>query len=468
MTGLIKKLPYEIIDQTIIFYRSKKKQKALSRIALLESYLKGGNVEKVSSSSFSHLNRRVRRDLYNTMMLQNENWLYKDLFAQNELKVNRAIIISKFLVTLGLYSDAKSLMSKSLVLAKKYELLDEHIRLMEMERAFFAFRDKSFNHERLLEELRLTRFLRDDFVKASDAYYLALVDKNFFDKAVKDRIYKQLLVLKEIYFRTSLSRVGLMYYIVSIRYYDNIKQYSKAFSLALEAKELITQSVVLSSKANISRIYGELAQYYLMFKDYEMSKESALLSYEYSNSKRQSGLMAIESLFKVALFTDRYDDSREVLSQGLKHPIVKKNIAFRARWSYYEACQLFSEKKYIAVKRVIRIHLEKKGVSFDKEGWGFGVRLLEVMSSFEQQKISEFEKSLRNLKDSLIGNEISARAKCILKSLECLKEDKLLTNKSRFLEMIDQLKRPEAKWDPLCFELINFTAWLEGKLKPPH
>lgn len=465
LTDIIENLPSDIIKKTLTYYKGRSKEKTAKRIELLEAVLNGREVGRTSSGSFSHLKRRVRIDILNVLLQQSPDRIYKNLFAQTEVKVNKRIILAKILANFGLYSEAEKMLSDCLILAERFELVDECVRILELERSLFAFRDKSYNHFDRLELIKTYRIIQNDYHKACDAYYSALIDETFLDTSENLNIRKHLIELEKVFQKTSMVRVGLMYYVASIRYHDNKKDYAKALSLSLEVKGLVCENEIVGSRTNTSRINGEIAQYYLFFKEFEKSKRAAFLSYKYSSPKSQARLMAIESLFKCSFFMLNLNEGREELLKALDHPIVINNIAYRAKWSYFEACQLFYEKSYKASLSVLNLYVEKHGVSFDKEGWAFGVRLLKLLNLIEIEKISEFEKSLRNLKEFLSGTELNSRGQLILKALSYVKNDLFFTKKDKAFEILRSLQGKDCEWDPLSFELVNFTLWFEHRLK---
>lgn len=465
LSDIVSNLNQKIVDGLWMYYQSKKYLKADTRQSLLKAIVEKKDFHPSSSSSLSHLKRKLKSDLYNTILSQSEESIYKTHFAQLELKVKKAIVVIEVLAAKGAFLEAVRSINEQLKLAEKYELYEQQVQFLELQIDLLAFSRKSFDLRGAFEKLSAAQGLRDKLLQAKKENYLALLEEHYKDTSNEENICKHLSRLKQLSEETKSVRIEMIYRLVLMRYHDNQKDYEKALSAAISMQGLIVNSKILSSNANISRICSEIARFQMIFQEFEESKKYTLESLRYANVKSQSGLMSIETVFKLSLFTNELHMASEYLSKGIHHEKVKRDVSFRAKWSYFEACQLFAEKKFIAAQSVLKIYLEKHGVAFDQEGWAFGVRLIYIMILIELKDVDKADLEIRNMHYQLKEvEELVKRTEIILNTLDYIKKNDFeFKTTERLKQFVFELK--EGNWDPLSFELINFTEWLEGKMK---
>lgn len=465
LSDIIDNLNSKIVDDLWRRYQLKKYLKASRRELLLKSVLEKKAFLPASSSSFSHLKKKLKSDLYNTILSQPEGSIYKTHFAEVELKVKKALLVIEILYSKGAYLEAEKSLFEHLKIAKHYELFDQQLQFLEFIIDMKVFAEKGFDLEAHYKKQMAVRELQEKFLSSKKLYYLALKEVHFKDSVSSKRIKRYLFELKNLFEQTASVRIGFNYRLVELSFYNNNKQYKEALETANELKGLIYSSKILSSNANKSRVYSEIARLQMIFQDFEQSKKNTLDSLKYANKKSQSGLMSVEAMFKLSLFTNDLTASATYLYEGLKHKMVKKDVSYRAKWSYYEACQLFAEKKFTAANNVLRLYLEKHGVAFDKKGWAFGVRLLHLMLLINLKDFDKAALEIRNLHYQLkTVKKLPKRSELIIGVLDCAKKEHFEFKKSDGLGQCF-LELQKEKWDPLSFELINFTEWLEAKIQ---
>jgi hypothetical protein len=465
LTDIVSSVNQTMLKRWLHVYSTKQYLAPVQRIKLFQFLLGKTDFDKPSPASFSMLKKRVREDMYDFILTESPAHLYKTKPGQIELKVKKAVIVIEFLASKMALLECERSIKEHLKLAEEHELYEQVVQLLQLHRGIHVYKE----HDYLLEEgsrkIRCFQEKRDLLYLAKEEFYKATREGMFKDTSSLKTYHVHLQKLKECHLRSSSSRVGLMYYVLLSRYHDQQKEYEQALQASLQVKELVHRSKGLQTNANYSRAYADLSRFYLLVEDMEASVSSAELAFQYANIKFQSGLMSIEQMFRLSLYTGELVASEKYLNMGVNHRKVQGDVSHRAKWSFYEVCFLFANKKYRAALKVMELYLEKHGVSFDKEGWAFGVRLMHVMILIELRLFDKSALEIRNLHHQLKDvDNLSSRSLSIVRILDCLCKNHFEFKKSESLSQCF-VKLQNEKWNPLSFELINFTAWLESKLK---
>lgn len=464
LTDIVSSVNQAMLSRWLHVYSTKQYLAPVQRIKLFQFLLGKTDFNKPSPASFSMLKKRVREDMYDFILTESPAHLYKTKPGQIELKVKKAVIVIEFLASKMALLECERSIKEHLKLAEEHELYEQVVQLLHLHRGIHVYKE----HDYLLEEgsrkIRCFQEKRDLLYLAKEEFYKATREGMFKDISSLKTYHVHLQNLQSYHHNSSSNRIGLMYYILLSRHHDNQKEYEQALEAAMQVKALVHQSKGLQTNANFSRSFSDISRFQLLLGDLESSLSSAKQALNYANPNYQSGLMSAEQMFRLSIYRHDVSAAEKYLNLGLNHKAVRKNLAHSAKWSYYEVCCLFSKGRFLAAQNVLKLYVDKHGVSFDKEGWAFGVRLMHVMILIELRLFDKSALEIRNLHHQLKDvDDLSSRSLSIVHILDCLCKQHFEFKKSENLSQCF-VRLQNEKWNPLSFELINFSEWLESKL----
>jgi len=213
------------------------------------------------NSAFSHVKRRLKKDLLNFILLQDSERKGVSKRVQAEMDCRRMFLQGQLLLQRGVYGDGERVLNAALGLAEKYEMFSEVLSIRNLLRTTFGFRrglevfdQYSSNMDKNLIELGKWLKVRQDY------YQISLPNEFQTNKMTKleDVGAKILADLEKVNTEGSSVRFTFWYYVTKMHYYNMIKDFEEAKKSSEEPLELAKNGSIMSSKANYAGVLKDV------------------------------------------------------------------------------------------------------------------------------------------------------------------------------------------------------------------
>lgn len=457
-------------DITLIrkFYNQKPKRERGRRLELFEAALgKNKSFKSTSSSSFSHLQERLKNDVFEILLANSHKQNSLSDFNHAYIDIKKNVALARLLYSKGNTYDAMMLFNKQVKKAKEFELFGELIIALNPIRNILANK-KDKKIQLWNKEIQNAYKLYGYILKAEEIYYKIVLNGLKYSEN-KDILShkKEINKLFDIYKESNVSRVGLLYYVLFIRFNEQQRKFSEAIRLSEEFYEVILNSKSLNLPVNISRILLELSTFNLHIGNYRQSFKYSLMAYEKANKQVVEVIKVLKQLFLTSMHYGNYQKAYSYLQEAFAYVVKEENEYNDQMWSLFEICYLFKIKKVKQAEKKLK-QLEKNELKKDKQGWAIGLYYIDILISLERgdedkvsYKVSRFERYLSRLQKK------PRRMISITKILSELVKNSLDYKKTRESKKILFTKLMSNKkdyyWSPVGYELIEFNNWFNSK-----
>jgi len=454
----------EVVKRHLLFDLIKNKQVKTDEDACKIIYNKKPN------AAYSQLKARLKNDILNILLLQDSKSRFNTPFAQAEFDVRRMIIEGDILVSRGISAEGVKILQKASSIAEDYELFNEHSLSNDILLSHLSIKNGLAEYEKYQVKIKSSLNSLQRFLKSKDYYHKILVP-NIFNLNKENELIafcKQAMKeLKADFESTKSSRIGYYYYYVAIFYYNMVKDYKNAFTVAQKFLNLITEKKPIQSKRNTADAYLQIGFIALQLGDYK----SAMKNTENALKNFKTGLIneltTLEVLFLSCFYDNNWQRSHDILDRALNHPKLNSNKFLPAKWHYYKTNLLFKEKKYEEATMALNDCAELLN---DRTGWLYGYKIMDILMAFENgteflidSKVANYKKILRKQNGASME-----RPKVILKILETLIRKRYNFKdtakiQKNLLHLLEE-KSTNYTWEPMGYELTPFNEWFESKL----
>ncbi len=422
------------------------------------------------NSAYSHVKRRLKKDILNFILFQDTSQRDVAKRIQAEVSCAKMSLQGKLLIQRGIYEEGEKLLKKALQLAEQFELYTDIVNVKNLLRTTVGYRkgadaymEYSNNMSFYVEEL-------DKWLKVRQySYEIALPNEFYANKKVeyKERGAQMMKELEEMSRNNTSDRFTFWYYIARIYYHNIIHDFESSRDYGHELLEILNSGSIMFSKPSIATIHKDLASAYMNIGNHEKAIEHAQLSVDNFSGGMVNELRSLEYLFFAHLRNKDYIAAMSIVEKGLVHRQINSgNRLTKARWLFFRANLEYLEGDF---GRAAKSLSTNEHIAKDKSGWYLGYKLLQMMIHIEENDLFLIDYQIKNF-NSLLSRkktENIQRAKVISKVIRLFMKARGNFEETFKLakKEIDALSegKEELFWDPVSYEVIRFDEWLRFK-----
>ncbi|MFT4680930.1 MAG: hypothetical protein ACI9FU_000279 [Granulosicoccus sp.] len=426
--------------------------------------------EGMSTSAFSHLKRRLKKDMLNALLWQESEKRFAESYLAGEFECTKNISQAYVLLLRGNTKEGLKLLESARKLAQKFELVTHRITINQLIRRRFD----GIKNARGLKDVNIQ--LLSDIENISRLNFaeentLLLATPQLFPKGAGDVFRKTgsdvLNELKLRYTDSGLSRVGFWYYMAATEFYRSNGMFEEMLDHGMGFFKLVNESDSLRSDPNVSGVSQTVGTAMVRLHRFKEAEEYLEISVQKFREGGINQLASLELLFKAQMATYGTFRSKETVDKGLLHRRTGMSERLGARWNYFKACREFLSSKPDQSYTTLNSNGD---LMKWKDDLNVQFRILEVLQLIELEDYDWIDFKLDTLRKFVSRNRKlkSSRVDGIIKVLHAIqaKSYDLTKLNNSTLEVIKKLHSNEKGWgwNPLGFELVRFDAWIERKI----
>lgn len=450
------------------------------RLSLLEIALRNEDLSNaavmqelnkaMSNSAFSHLKRRLKKDMLNALLWQESEKRFSESFLAGEFECSKNISQAYVLLLRGNTREGLSLLSNARKLAERFELITHRITINQLIRSHYNSL-KNGKELKLLNEQMLKDLENLSRLNYAEENTLVLAVPQLFPKDATE-VFRQsgLNVLDELerkFSESKISRVGFWYYMAATEYYRSNAMYEEMLAHGIGFLELIKKSDSLRSNNNISGVSQTVGIAMVLLHRFKEAEEHLETSVQKFREGGINQLASLELLLKAQLATYGTYRSKETIIKGMEHPRTLSSDRYKARWNYFKACREFLSSKQDESYTTLNSNVD---LLKWKDDLNIQFRILEIIQLLDREDYDWIEFKLDTLRKFVSRNRKlkTPRIDGIIKLLYAIQSksfnlEKLNKPTHALIEKLHSSEKGWA-WNPLGFELVRFDAWLERKM----
>ncbi|NNC94320.1 MAG: hypothetical protein HKN92_02080 [Chitinophagales bacterium] len=428
--------------------------------------------QKNSSSSYSHLKRKLIQDLGKVFYMvdhESQATLPKNV---SKIYVRRMIQVINHLVTRNAFEAYEDMVKESIQLCDKFELYEEKLLILQILFAKSAYVSKRSRFEEVYQELKNTNKQVDLFIESQrlkDELSLHFTyDTNQSDHGSPEEFYKE---LKKLHKNSGSARISENYFIGAISYFERKHKFESARKVAEKFREFMEESPTSFAKTHLAGIQMKLSYFYLIAE----KKKRALLHAENALALFRKGTYnewkVLELILQIYFLQGDLPNAEKYLEKFKKHNAYKLRDENKDVYDYHKAILEFKKGRFQDAIFILNksSDLKKKNTT-----WYIHNRILDMMCQIEEGNYDIFEFKLNAFRKQFYTafQKKEDRLSTIFNLLKSIKKHAfdfhLLTNKDS--ESLAKLSNGKGNffWDPLEWEIIRFDKWVDEKAQKQH
>ncbi len=383
----------------------------------------------------------------------------------------------RLLIARGQRKTGFYVLDKNIALAKQYELYDDLIDMLSVERqyikaykgtdqAFYDLHSQIENYSKCRDAANLAKKYFEEVTMRYGFKGLSRIatDENqlkFLRECIDD--------LHEAFETTSSATVGFYYYFLLIEYHqlqNNLVEASDSLNMLVQ---LLENNPSIKRKVRMASVHANLGANELWQHQFESARMQFETSLTYLRENTRNHSVITELLFYSLFYAGELERAEVALNSMIKSKHADQSEFRKAVRSYLLATVTFAKGNF---KQVNRYLADSQSIGQDKEGWNIGSRVLSIMLAIEQEKFDYADSLVVNLRqfmrEGLKGVEVRKRDQLILEILIELRKksydfSEVQETKSDVLKQlcVDSF---DTGWILQTPEMICFHTWFFDKL----
>ncbi len=422
--------------------------------------------------------QRLKEKIAESLLLDvniNRTGDYDELF-KSRVALSKKKMVSEIYRSRGLVKEKLELYDQMIKKAKKYELYEDLVQVLQMKKEHVGLREgeKAFN--KLNEEIAFYEGCREAVNHAKNAYYTTIqnyafkgLNRNVVCDTYAPALEREIKDLKQMFERSTSATVGYYYYLLQIEYFQVRHEYHKASEYCQYFIDIVRNnpSVYLTRRLGIG--YLNLSQNEIFNHSFEYAAGIAQQAKDCFIADSKNHALAIELDFYASFYRNQLPYAQEIMQQLIDNKKADQS-EFRISWrSYLLACTHFAMGNYKKTHNILQL---TGFIDKDKEGWNIGIRTLNIINGIERKLFDYSDSQIVNMqqfiRQSLKHRPVRERDQVILKLLlELRKYSYDFVEVARIncasLELLASCE-DGVRWEPQSPELIVFHKWFEAKL----
>ena len=478
LAGILKSNEVRLIRR---YYRTQAIERELPRLELFDLVRK----KKVKTdseaafliykgkpnSAFSHLKKRLKQDIINLMMLQDNSKKLGNASDKARFESRRQLIEGSVLISRGAHKVGERILKKAAGLAAKYELPAEGFLIADLLRSHWGWRKGLVEYNKYEDEIHASVEMQQAIFKAKE-YYHKIILPNQFQKNIESDLELVASVavdeLKPLYEKTGSARVGYYYYFIAIYLLHFRNQFKESLEYAEKLLELVETEPSVFLVSRIAACKNQLAFIHLNLKEFKKAAGYAANAVNIYNEGTINHLSALEVKFCASLNHRDFDDCLQILETVKEHPRLTMNNITEAKWEFYLAGYEFSIGHFAEAYEILS---QSTKLSQDRGGWLMGHKMLEILCQVSLGEIDTIDFRLDSLQKLFQRQNTRdlVRIKLIKKVLKSIVRERGDFGKVAIIEKgsLDLLSEAEGQYayDPMGYEFVRFDQWFVARLQ---
>jgi len=425
------------------------------------------------NSAFSHVKRRLKKDLLNFIVLQGEGREKVSRLAQAEVDCRRMLLQGQLLLQRGIFNEGEKVLNDALEIAESYEMFAEVLSIRNLLRLASGFRKGLTAFEQYSSNMDYHLIELGKWLKMQQYYNrIALPNEFQANKMIKfkdanDKILHELEAYDE---NKSSVRFTFWYYVSKVHQNNVNRNFEEARENADELLKLVAkESSIMSSDSSRGGILKDVVFIHLNLRNYEKAVAYAREAVGVFKKGMINQLRTMDYLFFAHLRNKDYLAATQVIQDALKHKQINTgNRLIKARWLFFRANLEYLQGDLDAAAKSLSTN---DHITSDKSGWNLGYKLLQMMIHIDENDLFLVDYQIKNfnrlLSPKKTETENIARARVISKVIRLF-----IKHRGDFKETFEVAKEEiealtkgegELFWDPMGYEVIRFDEWLKQK-----
>jgi hypothetical protein len=422
------------------------------------------------NSAFSHLKKRVRDDILNTLLLLDKTEQAERTDFSTQLRLcSRYILEAWILFRKGLVSPGVQSLKRARHIAYKYDLNFQKVYVNDLLRAYFGYNYGLDIFKKLTDELNKELDSLQKLITAKELNEKVFLPNMFFKNKINE--YKEYArqtaeTLKQYSETSESANLKYQYWQAAIYNAEINNDYQSALVFASEMLEGVKTIPGLHSNARLSNGYLQIANVQLHLQQFAEAEENLQASLKVLRPVSVNVLISLEYSFLCNFHLGNFEVCNERTERAFNHPRFKTSEFTIAKWQYYKAALEFVQKRY---NNVFPFLSKDSLIKKDSSGWLLGHKLLEIMTLIELKDFEKVDFRVESLRQLLFRNKDKkiTRAKACLQILSTFVRTGYEWKRTLALEakLVTKLEKAEGdyEWSPTSFEVTRFEKWLTSK-----
>lgn len=357
--------------------------------------------------------------------------------------------------------------------AKRDELYDLVIEALRLKKYRLIQQTKDFSElEKINEEISFYDYCSKALFQAADDYHYIVINEVFMQlhskKQINLYIKKAISRMTSDFKKTNSQTINYYLHILQFASCERKKDFDGAVKWCKGSIRLLEIHKQIYRKERLGLIYENLAYfnvYQERFRDAEKNARKAI-SYLPVNSFYR--VVQTELEFQIYFYAKRFTKASRCIESLLKQPLSVIGEFRQAKYTYFKACLLFTQKKY---KQSLALLINPLTIEKDKERWNISIRILIILIHIELGKPTEASRAVEALRKYIdrnkLNDKIRPRDLLIIKTLREMEKTNFEdVEKNSFVKKsLRQLstKNKTLSWEYYSAEMIPFHEWLDNK-----
>lgn len=368
-------------------------------------------------------------------------------------------------------------MDRSIAQAKHYELYDDLIDMLSVERQYIkawkgtdqAFYDLDKEIENYSACRDAANLAKKYFEEITMRYGFKGLSRIPTDQSQLDFLKERIDDLHEAFERTSSATVGYYYYFLLVEYnqlQNNLEEASESLSKLVQ---MLENNPAIKRKVRLASVHLNLGANDLWRHQFGEAQKQFETSLTYVRENTRNHAVITELLFYSLFYSGKLDEAETTLDSIVESKFVDQSDFRRAVRSYLLACVSFAKGEFRKVNlRLANSH----NIGKDKEGWNIGSRVLSIMLAIERDNHDFADSQIVNLRqflrEGVKSEDVRKRDRLILEILVELRKKSydFIEVAEAKQDLLDLLYKDdiETGWLLQTPEMICFHTWFNDRL----
>jgi len=424
------------------------------------------------NSSFSHLKKRLKKDLLNFMVLSDHRSSGYNERLEAEIKCRRMFLQGQLLVRRGVFDEGERMLNEALNLAESYEMFAEVLVIRDSVRTTSGFRKGIETYQKYSETMDYQHAELGKWLKVRQYYFQVSLLNEFKGNKKINLEQDTAQILKELDtcdIENSSERFIFWYYVSKMHDHNINKEFVDADFYAQKLLKLFSEGSIMNTKSNQGGILKEIVYINLNLNNHTKAVKYADQATNNFRKGMVNELRTMDYLFFAHLRNKDYENAEITVNRALKHKQINAgNKLIKARWLFFHANIEYLKGN---LKEAAQSLSKNEHITSDKSGWNLGYKLLQMMIHIDENDLFLVDYQIKNFNRLLspknTETENIERARLIAKVIRLF-----IKHRGDFNETFDIAKNEiqaledgegQLFWDPMGYEVIRFDEWFRDK-----
>lgn len=428
----------------------------------------------ISQASFNKLVVRVRDKVLESLLLDinlNRPGAYSDWY-RHSLEARKKFMIAFTLLGRGQADTTFQLFERIQKIGHTYELYDELLEMTHWMINEKGLREGSESVRELKGKVKEYRNNREAIYFARSMYYEYFADyvdyKGQNNKKV-GFLSKAIAQMQHDFKQTDASLAGFYLYLLLAEYYLTYNEFELACQSGEQLVKLIENRPAIYMPRRLGFAYSDLADNYMLGHQFKKAITTAEQAKEHKETGDFNYNIDLQTQVLCLLHTNQTKKAQAQCKQLVKYTeALQDEFRLMVRKYLLANIEFLLGNHQATNQLLVTLGVETP----DREGWGFGIRLLTLQTQIERQQLDQAEAGIENLRKYITNSpeEVEFRKRDlvieqVLRALYRTGFDFEKTYQQKAAQFT-KLERADERygWEVKTPEIIVFHEWFKSKM----